>query len=65
MGYLLEGVEAWCRGQSSSRCLKFWEDGGRKFKLEYRSNEAGRFLLRFVRDVEAKKYCLIFLDAKV
>ena len=49
----------------SSRCLKVWEDGGRKFKLEYRSNEAGRFLLRFVRDVEAKKYCLIFLDAKV
>ena len=52
------------QGQSSSRCLKVWEDGGRKFKLEYRSNEAGRFLLRSVRDVEAKKYCLVFLEVK-
>ena len=52
------------QGQSSSRCLKVWEDGGRKFKLEYRSNEAGRFLLRSVQDVGDKKYCLIFLKGK-
>ena len=64
MGYLLESVEAWCRGQSSSRCLKVWEDGGRKFKLKYRSNKASRFLLRSVRDVEAKKYWLVFLEGK-
>ncbi|KAL6343233.1 hypothetical protein AAG906_021144 [Vitis piasezkii] len=33
------GVEAWCRGKPSSRCLKVWEDEGRKFRLECRSNE--------------------------
>ncbi|RVW74602.1 hypothetical protein CK203_050923 [Vitis vinifera] len=27
LSYLLEGVEAWCKGESSSRCLKVWEDG--------------------------------------
>ena len=26
LSYLLEGVEAWCRGKSSSRCLKVWEE---------------------------------------
>ncbi|RVX05910.1 hypothetical protein CK203_023878 [Vitis vinifera] len=64
LSYLLEGVEAWCRGESSSRCLKVWEDGGRKFKLQCRSNEASRFLLCSVRDVEAKKYCLVFPEGK-
>ncbi|RVW99755.1 hypothetical protein CK203_029302 [Vitis vinifera] len=33
------GVEDWCRGKPSSRCLKVWEDEGRKFRLECRSNE--------------------------
>ncbi|KAL6329246.1 hypothetical protein AAG906_014858 [Vitis piasezkii] len=64
LSYLLEGVEAWCKGESSSRCLKVWEDGGRKFKLQCRSNEASRFLLCSVRDVEAKKYCLVFPKGK-
>ena len=44
LSYLLEGVEDWCRGKPSSRCLKVWEDEGRKFRLECRSNEVGRFL---------------------
>ena len=64
LSYLLEGVEAWCRGESSSRCLKVWEDGGRKFRLECQSNEAGRFILCLVLDVEAKKYCLVFPEGK-
>ena len=64
LSYLLEGVEAWCRGESSSRCLKGWEDGGRKFRLECCSNEVGRFLLCFVRDLEAKKFCLVVLEGK-
>ena len=64
LSYLLEGMEAWCRGESSSRCLKVWEEGGRKFRLECRSNEAGRFLLYSVRDLEAKKYCLVFPEGK-
>lgn len=61
---LLEGVEAWCRGESNSRGLKVWEEGGRKFRLECRANDAGRFLLCSVRDVEAKQYCLVFPEGR-
>ena len=57
-------MESWCRGESNSRCLKVWEEGGRKFRSECRSNETGRFLLCSVRDVEAKKYCLVFPEGK-
>ena len=64
LNYLLEGVEDWCRGESSSRCLKVWEEEGRKFRLECRSNEAGMFLLCSVRDLEAKRFCLIFPKGK-
>ena len=61
---MLEGVETWYRGDSSSKCLKVWENGGRKFKLECQSNEASRFLLCLVQDMKAKKYCLVFLERK-
>ncbi|RVX01039.1 hypothetical protein CK203_022861 [Vitis vinifera] len=60
LSLLLEGVEAWCRGESNSRRLKVWDEGGRKFRLECRSNVARRFLLYSVRDVEGKKFCLVF-----
>ena len=60
LSLLLEGVEAWCRGESSSRRSKVWKEEGRKFRMRCRSNEAGRFLLCPVRDVEAKKFCLVF-----
>ena len=26
LSYLLEGVKDWCRGESSSKCLKVWEE---------------------------------------
>ncbi|RVW30970.1 hypothetical protein CK203_098739, partial [Vitis vinifera] len=44
---LLEGVEDWCREESSSRRLRVWEEGGRKYRLECRSNVAvgGWFML--------------------
>ncbi|RVX06960.1 hypothetical protein CK203_014938 [Vitis vinifera] len=45
LSLLLEGVEAWCRGESNSKLLKVWDEGARKFRLECRSNVAGRFLL--------------------
>ena len=61
---MLEGEETWYRGDSSSRCLKVWENGGRKFKLECQSNEASRFLLCLVQDMKAKKYCLVFPKVK-
>ena len=60
LSLLLEGVEAWYRGESSSRRSKVWKEEGRKFRMRCRSNEAGRFLLCPVRDVEAKKFCLVF-----
>ncbi|RVW89588.1 hypothetical protein CK203_036425 [Vitis vinifera] len=40
------------------------QDGGRKFKLERHANEEGRFLLCYVVDSEAKKYCLVFPEGK-
>ena len=52
------------RGESSSRRLKVWEEGGRKFRLDCYTNKAGRFLLCSVRDVEAKKFCLVFPEGK-
>ncbi|RVW24176.1 hypothetical protein CK203_087044 [Vitis vinifera] len=52
---LLEGVEACCRGELVQRFVKSWDDGGRKFKLESRANEAGRFLLCSVVDSETKR----------
>ena len=60
LSLLLEGVEAWCRGESNSKLLKVWDEGARKFRLECRSNVARRFLLCSVRDVERKKFCLVF-----
>ena len=32
--------------------------------MERRSNEAGRFLLCSIRDLEAKRFCLIFPEGK-
>ena len=61
---LLEGVKACCRGKLVQRFVKSWEDGGRKFKLESRANEVGRFLLCYVVDLEAKRYCLVFPEGK-
>ncbi|KAL6323907.1 hypothetical protein AAG906_005904 [Vitis piasezkii] len=50
--------------ESSSRRLRVWEEGGRKYRLECRSNVTGRYLLCSVRDVEAKRFCLVFLEGK-
>ncbi|RVX14549.1 hypothetical protein CK203_017111 [Vitis vinifera] len=41
LGWLLEGVETSCRGEGGQRFVKRWEDGGRKFRLECRTNDAG------------------------
>ena len=61
---LLEGVEDWCRGESSSRRLRVWEKGGRKYRLECRSKDAGGYLLCSVRDLETKRFCLVFPEGK-
>ncbi|RVW34871.1 hypothetical protein CK203_078016 [Vitis vinifera] len=61
---LLDGVEACCRGSDDRSWSLVWEEGGRKYWLERRSNKAGRFLLCSVCDLEAKRFCLIFLEGK-
>ena len=57
---LLGGVEAYCRDNGDRKWALNWENGGRKYRLERRSNEVVRFLLCSVRDLRAKKilyYC--------
>eukprot|EP00261_Vitis_vinifera_P028713 XP_010663052.1 PREDICTED: uncharacterized protein LOC104882269 [Vitis vinifera] len=61
---LLAGVETCCRGSDDRRWSLVWEEGGRKYSLEHRLNEAGRFILCSVRDIEAKRFCPIFLEGK-
>ena len=60
---LLAGVESCCRGRDDRSWSLVWEEG-RKYKMERRSSEAGRFLLCSVRDLEAKRFCLIFPEGK-
>ena len=49
---LLDGVEACCREVTNRAWAFAWEEGNRKYRLERRSNVAGRFILRSVRDIE-------------
>ena len=61
---LLAGVESCCRDRDDRSWSLVWEEEGRKYRIERRSNEAGRFLLCSVRDLEAKRFCLIFPEGK-
>ncbi|RVW40247.1 hypothetical protein CK203_078334 [Vitis vinifera] len=61
---LLVGVESCCRDRDDSNWSLAWEEEGRKYRLERCSNEAGRFILCSVRDLEAKRFCLIFPEGK-
>ena len=57
---LLAGIETCCRGRDQKGWSHAWEEEGRKYRLESRSNEVGRFLLCSVRDLEAKRFCFFF-----
>ncbi|KAL6349008.1 hypothetical protein AAG906_033664 [Vitis piasezkii] len=61
---LLAGVESCCRGRDDRSWSLVWDEEGRKYRMERRSNEAGRFLLCSVCDLEAKRFCLIFPEGK-
>ena len=61
---LLAGIETCCRGRDEKGWSHAWEEEGRKYRLESRSNEVGRFLLCSVHDLEAKRFSLIFLEGK-
>ena len=39
-------------------------EGNKKYRLERRLNEAGRFILCSVRDVEAKRFCFVFSEGR-
>ncbi|WKA06292.1 hypothetical protein VitviT2T_024196 [Vitis vinifera] len=52
------------RGREDRGWSIVWEEKGRKYNLERRSNGAGRFLLCSVRDLEAKRFCLVFPEGK-
>ena len=61
---LLVGIGTCCRGKDDRGWSLVWEEEGRKYRLERRSNEAGKFLIFSVRDLEAKRFCLIFPERK-
>ena len=61
---LLAGVESCCRDRDDRSWSLIWDEEGRKYRMERRSSEAVRFLLCSVRDLEAKRFCLIFLEGK-
>ena len=61
---LLEGVETCCREVDDQRWAIEWLEGNRKFRMERRLNKAGRFILCSVRDMEAKRYNIIFPEGK-
>ena len=64
LGWLLDGVEACCREVNNRDWVIGWEEGNRKYRLERRLNEAGRFILCSARDIESKKYSIIFPEGK-
>ena len=57
---MLDGVEACCRNEASKWCSNVWVENGREFRLEHRSNRAGRFIHCMVKTVEAKRFSLCF-----
>ena len=61
---LLEGVESFCRDEVLVRWCNSWEESGRKFKLERRSNETRRFLFCSVITKEGKRFSLIFPEGR-
>ena len=61
---LLECVETCCREVDDQRWVIEWMEGNRKFRMERRLNKAGRFILCSVRDIEAKRYSIIFPEGK-
>ncbi|RVW46812.1 hypothetical protein CK203_075677 [Vitis vinifera] len=60
----IKGVEACCREEKFEKVVKSWEEEGRRFRLERHANEAGRFILCSVRDLEAKRVGLGIVGAK-
>lgn len=60
MRCLLERVEACCREERSERGAKSWVEEENSFRLERRFKKVKRFILCSIRDVKAKRFCLVF-----
>ena len=60
LAWLLEGVELCCDNCNSKLVRLEWQEGGRVFKLELRTNNVGRFLQCLVLSSEGKRFALIF-----
>ena len=64
LSFLLEGVESCCRQKVEEKFAKSWEENGRRFWLEKKTNGARNYILCSVLDLEAKKLCLVFPEGQ-
>ena len=64
MNKLLMGVEECCRVFVPARRPFVWRESGKSFRLESKENNAGRFLLCSVTNVEGKKHRLFFPEGR-
>ena len=62
--HLLLGLEDCENIARNQEWFTKWEETGRSYKLERRSNNAGSFIRCTVRDVGAKWLCLCFPEGK-
>ena len=60
LGFLLEGVKESYRDERRGKISKSWEEEGRKYRFEVRSNVVGRFIMCSMVDVGAKHFCFVF-----
>ena len=61
---LLEGVEVCCREERLGKVVKNWENERKRFRLKKCANEAGRYILCYGRNLEAKRFCLAFSEGR-
>ena len=64
LSFLLEGVESCCKQKVEEKVAKRWEENGRRFCLEKKTNGAGNYILCSVWDWEEKKLCLVFPEGR-
>ena len=61
---LSKGGKCWFAIESKTFEISIEVVQGINFRLDCYTNKAGRFLLCSVRDVETKKFCLVFPEGK-
>ena len=57
---LLKGVELFRREACTKKRGLDWKENGRRYSLEYKENDAGRFLLCLVTNADGKRHRLFF-----